>query len=142
MRHATRKVGAQGANPKPYDERTFRYLHALEQRRSNRSGRSFVLVLVGLKADLTGRPALEPAIATTIFSALSRCLRETDFIGWYDQDQRAGAVLTELGGDGSADALKVVYEKVITRGLLEYLPDDLKARLELRVARYPATGRP
>ena len=140
MRHAIRKVGAQGANPKPYDERTFRYLHALEQRRSNRSGRPFVLVLVGLKAGLTG--PLEPAIATTIFSALSRCLRETDFIGWYDQDRRAGAVLTELGGDGSADALKVVHEKVITRGLLEYLPDDLKARLELRVARYPATGRP
>jgi hypothetical protein len=137
MHHATRKSRPQGSHATPYDERTFRYLLGLEQRRSDRSGRPFLLVLVDFQADRNGRPALDAEVATTIFAALSRCLRDTDFIGWYEHDRRAGAVLTELG-DGSAGAPELVNEKVMARGLLEYLPDELKQRLQIQVSRYPA----
>jgi hypothetical protein len=139
MRHATRK--AKGGNTKPYDERTFRYLLGLEQRRSDRSGRPFVLVLVDFQADGNGRPPLEAGVATTIFSALSQCVRETDFIGWYEHARCAGAVLTELGDGGSAAAPELVNEKVMARGLLRHLPDKLKKRLQIQVSRYPALRR-
>ena len=140
MRQAIRKLGGWGNGPEPYDERTFRYLLTLEQRRADRSGRPFVLIIVDIAADRNGRKALEPGLATTIFTGLSRCLRDTDFVGWYEDGHRAGAVLTELGDGSSADVRELLNDKVMTRGLLEHLPSDLRRQLQIQVSRYPALG--
>jgi hypothetical protein len=129
--------GTRGGAREPYDERTFRYLLGLEQRRSDRSGRPFVLVLVDTGTHGSGGARIDPEVATTIFSGLSQCLRETDFLGWYEDGRRAGAVLTELGDGPGSDSRELISEKVLTRGFLERLPSDVARQLQIQVTRYP-----
>ena len=138
MRQATRELGGRSDGPEPYDERTFRYLLSVEQRRSDRSGRPFILMVVDIGGDRNGSSTLDTTLAGTIFSCLARCLRETDFIGWYEHGHRAAAVLTELGDGEPADVQELLSEKVMARGLLERLPSDLIRRLRIQVSRYPA----
>jgi hypothetical protein len=125
---------------KPFDERTFRYVLRLEQRRSDRSGRPFLLVLLDAGNDRAGS-ALVDVNAGTIFTILSRCLRDTDLIGWYEDGRRVAAVLTELGDGPEPDIREVVSEKV-TRGLFERLPADIARRLHIEVFRYPGPPLP
>ena len=141
MRQATRELGGRSDGPEPYDERTFRYLLSVEQRRSDRSGRPFVLIVVDIGGDRNGSSTLDAAVAGPIFSCLARCLRETDFIGWYEDGHRAAAVLTELGDGEGADIQERLSEKVMDRGLLRLLPSDLTRRLRIQVSRYPALER-
>ena len=50
--------------------------------------------------------------AAKLFSALSLCLRETDFIGWYQEGNVAGAVLTHLGDTSGPDFTHEVRRRV------------------------------
>ena len=77
-----------------------------------------------------------------IFSCLTRCLRDTDFIGWYEDGFRAGAVLTELGEGSQADVRQVVHEKVMTRGFFAPLPAEVVRELHLEVCLYPTHHQP
>ena len=113
----------------PHDERTFRYLLDLEQRRSDRSGRPFLLVLVDIGTDR--QRDIDASVAAMMFSSLSSCLRETDFVGWYEEGRRPGAVLTELGEGSGSDVRKMLSDKVLI--LLERLPSDLASQLQIRV---------
>jgi len=131
----------QNGSSEPYDEQTFRYLLDVEQRRSDRSGRPFVLVLVHAEAKRDSEARIDPEVATTIFSGLSRCLRETDFFGWYEDGRRAGAVLTELGDTARSDISKSLIENVMTRGLLEQLSPDVVGMLRIEVCPYPGADR-
>jgi hypothetical protein len=98
--------------------------------------------LVDTSTDGIGRARIDPEVATTIFSGLSQCLRETDFLGWYEDGRRAGAVLTELGEGLASDSRELINEKVLTRGFLEHLPSDLARRLQIQVTRYPTPDAP
>src|SRR5436189_3706941 len=82
-----------------YDEGAFRYFLALEQQRSTRSGRAFLLVLVYLKGKAGAGARIDTTLAAPLFGRLWRCFRESDFIGWYREGRVAGAVLTELRKD-------------------------------------------
>ena len=113
---------ASTQEPFAYDEETFRYFLTLEERRSERSGRPFVLVLVDVNAaESTGENGSESAMASEVegaldelFKALVHSLRETDFVGWYRNGQVAGAVLTQLGETSEGgDISRLVREKVI-----------------------------
>jgi hypothetical protein len=137
MREATRKSGSRGNSLQPFDEQTFRYLLRLEQRRSDRSGRPFVLVLVDTAPTPGDRTPLDVAVAASIFSELSQYLRETDFIGWYEEGVRAGAVLTEFGDASGAEISKLINDKVLTRGLLPRLPPDVARKIQIETSRYP-----
>jgi hypothetical protein len=141
MRHPSRKPGARDGS-EPYDEPTFRYLLGLEQRRSDRSGRPFVLIVVDVNHHSDEAPYLDEGVAASIFAGLSRCLRETDFFGWYEHRVRAGAVLTELGEGEQTDVRKLLDDKVMTRGLLQHLRPEVAARLRIQVSRYPELDLP
>jgi hypothetical protein len=133
------KPGQCGGPSDPYDEAAFQYLLGVERRRSDRSGRPFFLVLIGSPEDSGEEFRIEPELAVTLFSRLSNCLRETDFMGWYQSGHLAGAVLTELGEGARVDALEIVKRKV-SGDLFEGLPSDVAHRLQVRVSRYPKAG--
>ncbi|HUP02836.1 MAG TPA: sugar transferase [Bryobacteraceae bacterium] len=69
----------------------------LERKRTERSGRSFVLMLLEsaklLKAG-GSRDAFE-----RVLRALSNSTRDTDITGWYKQDSTIGVIFTELGDE-------------------------------------------
>ena len=91
-------------------EGLFAKLLSLERKRSERSRKHFVLMLVDagelLRADRT-EVALEQVTA-----ALSLSTRETDIRGWYREDSVVGVILTEFGSSDIRSALDNVFCKV------------------------------
>ena len=96
-----------------YDENVFRYFLQLEQRRSERSGRPCLLLLVTLEEHDDARRRGVSLVPGDLMRALRLNLRETDIIGWYRRDQVAGAVLTQPGDPVDwREVRRVVYERV------------------------------
>jgi hypothetical protein len=116
-----------------YNEEAFQYFLEIERKRSEVSNRPFLLMLV----DFSKHPRIDAVTADKLFSVLSRCLRETDFIGWYREGRVAGAVLTqhaETDGDDLSDGVR----ERIGRALREGLPSDLARQLQARVYQIPS----
>jgi lipopolysaccharide/colanic/teichoic acid biosynthesis glycosyltransferase len=79
----------------------------LERRRAERAQRRFVLMLVDVKRAI-GNGQQDRTISK-ISAALTNATRETDILGWYQQNSLIGVIGTELG-DG---APKVVQERLL-----------------------------
>jgi hypothetical protein len=125
-----------------YDEDTFRYFLSLEEKRSDRSNRPLLLVLVELKKEDAGkRLRFEPRIAGELFTALRACLRETDFVGWHRDGHVAGAVLTHIGDTADADVSALISQRV-GEALCGRLPAHVASRLQVLVHQVsPASDR-
>jgi hypothetical protein len=115
-----------------YNERAFRYLLSIERKRFSRSGHSFALVLVDLRDLLGVGLRMSEEVAVGVFAALSQGLRETDFTGWYRENEVAGAVLT----DTSCDTAELVRGR-LTGLLSAHVPGDVAGRLQIRVVELP-----
>jgi hypothetical protein len=117
-----------------YNEEAFRYLVTIERKRSERSGRTFLLMLV----DLEDRPGvtagIDPTVAAELFSVLQDCLREIDFVGWYHEGRVAGAVLSEARNRPGTDVSRLIAHRV-EGALGARLSPDFTRRLRIRV--YP-----
>lgn len=95
------------------NEQEFIQLLVLERKRSERSGRQFLLML------LSGWSVFESTQASNarqqVASALLRSTRETDFVGWYKDGTVMGAIFTELGepADEAVEAVSVRIHEAI-----------------------------
>jgi len=97
-------------------EQLFLRLLTMERKRAERSGRSFLLIVLDAgKLFAQSRTAM-----ARVLSALCGCVRETDLIGWHRQDAAVGIILTELG---SAE------RSTIRRALLDMLSSTLKDKI-------------
>lgn len=86
-----------------YREEFFRSLLSSESKRSQRSGHCYQLLLV-YSINTNGAVAqMEPDLARTVISSLSKIMRDTDYIGWYREGYVVGSVLTVLGRDSAID---------------------------------------
>jgi len=113
-------------------EQVFMHLLRLERRRTERSGNPFILVLVK-GADFQ---STEPAkLVRSISTAIASCTRETDVLGWYEQDHTLAILMTELGG-ADANATEVIARKIIGALRKAVCPEEL-ARIYLQVRVYP-----
>lgn len=114
-----------------YNQETFRWLMESESTRSERSGH-FCQIMLVYWTDVEGRVVqMNPPVAKTVMAALSRSLRETDYIGWYSEGCIAGAVLTVLVKESMAQV-----SSHLQRRLAEALQPELSVaesrRLEIR----------
>src|SRR5439155_9556218 len=92
-----------------YNEQAFHYLLDLERKRAAISNRPFLVLLVEFSSHAGGAPSdIDGVTAGKLFSILAQCLRETDFIGWYDEPRVAGAVLTQNGETDWDEATETV----------------------------------
>jgi lipopolysaccharide/colanic/teichoic acid biosynthesis glycosyltransferase len=91
----------------------------VERKRTERSGRSFVLML--LESTRLLRPENDHQELEKVLSALSRSSRDTDTRGWYAEGSTIGVIFTELGVDVDgrmvADALLTKVTKALTSTL-------------------------
>lgn len=76
-------------------ESTFRRRLQLEQRRTERSRRPFVLVIVQSASLL--KPGQKHGTCEQVMSLLSTSIRETDIHGWYEDEFAIGLIFTEIG---------------------------------------------
>lgn len=119
-----------------YNEEAFRYFLALEQKRSESSGRPFLLLLIDVKRGTEMGARFDSGIANKLFAGLWLSLRETDVIGWYREERVAGAVLT-FAEPPSTNVDADISDRV-GRELREALPTDVVERLQLRIYQLPA----
>ena len=123
-----------------YNEEAFRYLLAIERKRSERSDRPFLLLLIDLKEQDGTSARLDSMAASNLFSNLWLCLRETDCVGWYHEERVAGAVLTELQNGCPMEVSSLIGKRVRER-LYEQLPPDVVRRLRVRIYQHPELER-
>jgi lipopolysaccharide/colanic/teichoic acid biosynthesis glycosyltransferase len=83
------------------NEQAFRRMISLERKRTERSGKPFLLVLLDTGKNLSSEKSGK--VLENILTALSCSTRETDTVGWYEDRSVIGILFTEVGvGDRSA----------------------------------------
>jgi lipopolysaccharide/colanic/teichoic acid biosynthesis glycosyltransferase len=75
-------------------EATFVQLLRLERRRTERSGKQFMLVLISGEDFCTESGGI---LVSRVVTAVSSSTRETDVLGWYERDITLGLLMTEIG---------------------------------------------
>jgi hypothetical protein len=115
-----------------YHEEAFRHFLTIERKRAERSGRSMLLLLVEFQAERDGDSLMNASVAAKLFSALTACVREIDFIGWYRTDRIAGAVLTQGPDSPAPDVSQQIGDRV-AQALSERLPSSVRHRIQVRI---------
>ena len=95
---------------KPLSETAFRRVLCQERKRSERSRKSFLLMLVRPKAPkLHAEPALERVIRV-----LGGLIRETDVLGWFESHTAVGVIFSELGNAELSAAVESIESKTFS----------------------------
>ena len=97
-------------------EAAFHRMISLERKRSERSRKPFLLMLVDMG---DGRSLRNREALGTILVALTSVTRETDLAGWYENDRVVGAMFTEIGS----------VERAILSTMITRVSDTLKRAL-------------
>lgn len=130
-------LALQGDGGQVYNEEAFRYFLSVERKRKDARGSHLLLALVDLKKPPAVDEPDAPDAALHLFKALRSCLRETDFVGWYRENELAGAVLPQFRGSSVNTSTRRVGER-ISQGLAGRLPAPLARWLEVHVYEVPA----
>jgi hypothetical protein len=82
----------------------------LERKRTERSGRHFLLML--LDASKLLKRSQQSEALEQIFSALASATRDTDVKGWYTEGSIIGVIFTEIGSSNAKHVKKTLFAKV------------------------------
>jgi len=104
-------------------EPEFHQLLYLEQKRSERSKRPFILMLLDVTRHVDNPQ--NGQILQNVKSVLSGCLRDTDMRGWYRVDSLIGIIFTEIQVPKD-NVTKGLLKKIHGQLSLSLEPDDLK----------------
>jgi lipopolysaccharide/colanic/teichoic acid biosynthesis glycosyltransferase len=104
-------------------EATFVQMLRFERRRTERSGKQLMLVLISSE-HFRGKPG--SALINSVVATLATRIRETDVLGWYERDKTIGILMTEIG-NGDDVTVEIIMNK-ISRALENNVTSD-KARL-------------
>ncbi len=116
------------------DESLFCYLLTLERKRSDRSGRKFLLAAITACSPEPKRQRKNREILHQIIMAVRGDLRETDVIGWYQSNAILGIIFTEIDykkNDFSKEKLR------LAQSLQKYLTADQINGIKVSVYEYP-----
>jgi lipopolysaccharide/colanic/teichoic acid biosynthesis glycosyltransferase len=110
--------------PPDSDEKTFNRILELERKRSERSKRPFMLMLLSLDR-LTGAENVDN-IHASIFSCLNSAKRDIDVLGWYKHNSIAGMIFTEILDPQDGSVAETIVERVKTSLALNLGADEIK----------------
>ncbi len=105
-----------------------RRLH-LEQRRTERSRRPFILMLMEAGADADAN------MWQRVQSVVNSSIRETDVRGWYHQDSVFGVIFTEIGTE--LESIRKVLLDKLSAALLNRLSDQQAAQITFSFCSFP-----
>lgn len=115
-------------------EPAFHRMIALERKRSERSRKPFVLMLVDVGDEQESDKNTKAL--RKIASALSASTRETDVIGWYARNRALGVMFIEIGPDGNSAILSIIVSR-ITEALRANLAFEQFNRLRISFHVFP-----
>jgi lipopolysaccharide/colanic/teichoic acid biosynthesis glycosyltransferase len=104
---------------------------SMERKRSDRSGKGFVLMLVESRA-LFAHLKTSQKLA----NALLACVRDTDLAGWHRDYQMMGVIFTEIATESSESTIKILRERLI-EALREHLSADQLMQVRISYHYYP-----
>jgi lipopolysaccharide/colanic/teichoic acid biosynthesis glycosyltransferase len=93
-------------------EESFRRTLALEQRRTERSQRPFLLML--LDGENLFHTKARERVLQDILASLATSMRETDTIGWFNKNSVIGVIFTEVDSPYNPKVSEAVLRRVIT----------------------------
>jgi lipopolysaccharide/colanic/teichoic acid biosynthesis glycosyltransferase len=111
-------------------ETAFRRVLCRERRRSERSRKAFVLLLLRAK----GLP--DPSLLQSIAGILDKTVRETDTLGWFQTHLAIGVICAELGDSNVAAAINSIEAKTLT-ALRDEIGVERVTNLELSAFVFP-----
>lgn len=113
-------------------EESFRRMLCRERKRAERSRRNFILMLVNSKSADPRTTGILPRTA----NLLSRAVRDTDLVGWFEDRAVVGVLFCELGPSEIAAAVKAVESKMlgVLRGAIS---EDALSNLEITFHTFP-----
>jgi lipopolysaccharide/colanic/teichoic acid biosynthesis glycosyltransferase len=113
---------------------TFRTLLTLERRRAQRSGQTFILML--LDGTLVDEKKLTAGFAEKLVGAVSSAIRESDIIGWYEQGKVLGVIFTELNQIENLPVADVLEHK-IQKAFKENLDRSIASKIVVTLHVFP-----
>jgi lipopolysaccharide/colanic/teichoic acid biosynthesis glycosyltransferase len=144
-------VASISANPQPIDrksqpqnlldsneilsEEAFRRMISIERKRSERSQRPFVLLLIDTVRSQSGDK--QARVLLDMLSALQGATRETDITGWYTTNSVAGVMFTEIVLDNdNKEVLSTILSRIGAL-LREKLDTDQFSRVKFSFHVFP-----
>jgi lipopolysaccharide/colanic/teichoic acid biosynthesis glycosyltransferase len=118
-----------------YGKAHFHHLLRIEQRRTERSQKPFLLLLLEISHLTAEHPPEE--ILGKINHALASALRETDIRGWYNDNSVIGVIFTEMASLDEP-SIKRVFRKIESR-LSEKFAEELLKKIGISFHIYPET---
>jgi lipopolysaccharide/colanic/teichoic acid biosynthesis glycosyltransferase len=106
----------------------------LERKRTERSRKPFVLMLLGVNA--SRRDASEDSLLDRIVPMIVRSVRDTDIVGWHKEHATLGVVFTELGVSDKQTVLTALKER-LSIGLRSVLRSEEIKRVSLTFYCFP-----
>lgn len=101
-------------------ELVFQRMLILERKKTERSGRPFLLILLNIEDLLRKSRRLADIVKQELATALSESTREIDVKGWYRQDSLIGIICTEVDrGKKDAVVAKIKNKLLVFFGLAE-----------------------
>jgi aspartate kinase len=92
------------------DEETFRSMIAYERKRTERSRKPVLLMLLETGDSLSGEA--NSKVLGNVLTALSQATRDTDITGWYRSRSVVGVMFTETGMDDSGAIMATMMHRV------------------------------
>ena len=126
-------VGIVSSVVEPLPQAAFRRLLSQERKRSERSRKSFLLMLVRHKGPKlqAEQPSLERAVRP-----LGTIIRETDTLGWFESNLTLGVIFNELGDAELGAAVKSIESKTLV-ALHHASNTNHVENLEISIYSYP-----
>lgn len=91
-------------------EETFQRMMALERKRSERSRKPFILMLLDMGEQQTS--AKNEKALVKIATALAANTRETDLTGWHQENRVIGVMFTEIGLEDRSVTLRIMIDRI------------------------------
>lgn len=89
------------------DEQSFHRMISIERKRTERSGKPFLLMLVD-----TGGERRDVRVLKDLVSTLIRTTRQTDVLGWYKTDSVFGVIFTEIAHQERSTILSTMLVRI------------------------------
>ena len=118
-------------------EDAFRQALSVEKRRTERSGKPFILMLLDLR-DFERNRTVKREVVEKVMQYLFTTTRETDIKGWYKSDAVIGTIFTEVNeADGNVGAAQAELHKKLQKNLNRTLEADQSSRILVTWHAYP-----
>jgi len=117
-----------------FDVASFTRILCFERKRTDRSQRSFLLLLLELRLLLRDGQQWRRSLVTNVIQSLQNCARQTDAIVWYQHNAELRVILTELCH--AQPSIGIILERVNAALHARLTPEQIDA-VTLSIYLYP-----